>query len=106
MFSFVVGKMPKGMAAMPQRKHLDVETDVEKLCKFVCGANIYKEGQDPEIKPDSEYPEWLWSLRTERGSLPVEELDPDTWAYWRKIKKAHLRDQRQKLKTQYKYKRF
>lgn len=29
----------------------------------VCtGANIFTEGTDPTLKPDDEYPEWLWEL--------------------------------------------
>lgn len=39
-----------------------VETDANKLVKFVCGSNILKEGQDVEVQPDSEYPDWLWNL--------------------------------------------
>ena len=26
------------------------------------GANVYQSGSDPPLKPDSEYPEWLWGL--------------------------------------------
>jgi large subunit ribosomal protein L54 len=26
------------------------------------GVNILKKGSDPPLKPDSEYPEWLWDL--------------------------------------------
>lgn len=25
------------------------------------GLNYFKTGEDPPIKPDSEYPEWLWT---------------------------------------------
>ncbi|KAL8522514.1 hypothetical protein ACS0TY_012617 [Phlomoides rotata] len=51
----------------------------------VFGANILKDGQDPKILPDSEYPDWLWHLldkhpslsalrRKDVGSLPYEDL--------------------------------
>ena len=47
-----------------EKKVLPVETDAKKLVQFVCGSNINKEGQDIELKPDSEYPDWLWTLHT------------------------------------------
>lgn len=28
------------------------------------GANFHTEGEDPELKPDEEYPDWLWELPT------------------------------------------
>lgn len=44
---------------------LPVETDPKKLVKFVCGSHPVKEDrQDVELKDDSEYPDWLWELRT------------------------------------------
>ncbi|KAL2335219.1 hypothetical protein Fmac_016432 [Flemingia macrophylla] len=35
----------------------------------VVGANILKEGTDPKIQPDSEYPDWLWHLLDKRMAL-------------------------------------
>ncbi|XP_057791775.1 54S ribosomal protein L37, mitochondrial-like [Salvia miltiorrhiza] len=35
----------------------------------VYGANILKDGQDPKILPDSEYPDWLWHLLDKRPAL-------------------------------------
>lgn len=51
----------------------------------VVGANILKEGADPKILPESEYPDWLWGLldkrpplselrRKDAESLPFEDL--------------------------------
>lgn len=28
----------------------------------VRGCNILKDGEDPTIKPDEEYPDWLWTI--------------------------------------------
>eukprot|EP00967_Tisochrysis_lutea_P046559 scaffold56570_cov34-Tisochrysis_lutea.AAC.5 len=28
----------------------------------VRGCNILKDGEDPTIKPDEEYPDWLWTM--------------------------------------------
>lgn len=38
----------------------------------VFGANILKDGADPKIMPDSEYPDWLWHLLDKRP--PLSEL--------------------------------
>ena len=47
----------------------------------VClGANYFKTGEDPVIKAESEYPEWLWGL-LDRGS----ELESKQ--HWRRLRK-------------------
>mmetsp|Transcript_42354 Transcript_42354/g.133645 ORF Transcript_42354/g.133645 Transcript_42354/m.133645 type:complete len:124 (-) Transcript_42354:31-402(-) len=38
----------------------------------VRGANILKDGTDPPILPDSEYPDWLWTIH--QPNPPFEEL--------------------------------
>lgn len=51
----------------------------------VFGANILKDGADPKISPDSNYPDWLWHLldkrpllselrRKDTETLPFEDL--------------------------------
>jgi len=35
----------------------------------VVGANILKDGADPKIMADSEYPDWLWHLLDKRPAL-------------------------------------
>ncbi|KAJ8750078.1 hypothetical protein K2173_013993 [Erythroxylum novogranatense] len=35
----------------------------------VVGANILKDGADPKVLPDSEYPDWLWHLLDKRSAL-------------------------------------
>jgi len=47
-----------------EKTEISVETDAKKLLTYVCGSNIYKEGEDVKLKPDSEYPDWLWNLNT------------------------------------------
>ena len=48
-----------------EKKILPVETDSHKLVNFVCGTNLLREGgEDIKLKPDSEYPDWLWTLHT------------------------------------------
>lgn len=81
-----LGKLGPAM----EKKVLPVETDATKLVRFVCGSNIYKTGDDVEIKPDSEYPEWLWNIRL-GPPPPLEELDPDTKAYWKRLRKLAMK---------------
>merc|ERR1712012_190432 len=77
------GKLPKGMKAAPAvKKFLDVEMDPVKLCTTVVGGNSMKGGSDPVIKDNSEYPEWLFEMKIERGAIPIEDIHPDTWKYW------------------------
>ncbi|XP_053984707.1 39S ribosomal protein L54, mitochondrial [Hylaeus volcanicus] len=90
----------KGYAVLPSKKvmkkqqfkiekvELSVEKDINKLLNYVCGLNYYKEGEEVKLKPDSEYPEWLWNIRTEPPKL--SDLDPNTKAYWRYIRKQGI----------------
>nr|CAG4637530.1 EOG090X0KWJ [Ceriodaphnia reticulata]SVE73336.1 EOG090X0KWJ [Ceriodaphnia reticulata] len=85
------GKLGK-LGPVVEKKILPVETDPEKLVNYVCGSNILKQGQDIQLKPDSEYPDWLWSLRL--GKVPpLEEMDQNTLQYWRRLRKLNLRRQ-------------
>lgn len=60
--------------------------DLSKVCS---GLNYFQNGEDPPIRDDSDYPDWL------RGILePVkspEELSPDSKAYWRRLNKQKAR---------------
>ena len=81
----------KGAAQAVQKKELEVETDPEKLLSHCCGVNYLKDSQDPELKADSEYPDWLWNLRLEREPIPIEQLDQDSIYYWRRLRRMNLR---------------
>lgn len=78
------------MGPIVEKKVLPVETDPVKLVTYCCGSNIYKTGEDVKLKPDSEYPEWLWALRT-GPAVPLEELDPESKTYWRRVKKMAMK---------------
>ena len=81
----------KGIAgALTQRQHLTVEKDPIKLCTEVCGANYFKTGENPKIKPDSEYPDWLFELRTDWEPVPLEE-ETDAFKYWERVIAMHKR---------------
>ena len=80
------------LAAAPAKKQeLEVETDARILCTHLCGGNINKEGEDPVLGPDEDYPDWLWKLRLEKTAIPLEELSEDSHAYWRRLKKLTIR---------------
>ena len=90
-----------GSSAATARPGIKVETDTEILTKFCCGANIYKEGTDPEIKPDEEYPEWLWNIDLEPHTRTLEELDKETFRYWKKVRKQHIKRTNAKRKLEF-----
>ncbi|XP_043255077.1 39S ribosomal protein L54, mitochondrial [Colletes gigas] len=68
---------------------IPVEKDINKLLTYVCGTNILKEGEDVKLKPDSEYPEWLWNITTQ--PIKLSELDPNTKEYWRYLRTHGLK---------------
>ena len=84
----------KGMAAAPtstgaqpigkRRFRLPVEEDPHKLVNYCCGANYEKDGEPIKLKPDEEYPDWVWKLRL---NLPARltDLDPNTKEYWERL---------------------
>ncbi|XP_055936466.1 39S ribosomal protein L54, mitochondrial-like [Argiope bruennichi] len=88
-------------ATLTQKKRLPAESDVKKLVNYCCGSNIYKEGEDVKLKDDSEYPDWLWTLRL-GPPPPLEEMDPNTKEYWEHFfflqKIRELRLKRAKIK--------
>ncbi|XP_078034959.1 mitochondrial ribosomal protein L54 [Augochlora pura] len=69
---------------------IPVEKDVNKLLSHVCGTNLLKEGgEDVKIKPDSEYPDWLWNIRTEPARF--EDLDKNTKQYWKYLRREYIK---------------
>jgi hypothetical protein len=66
------GKGGKGGAM--QKAILDVEEDANKLVTEVCGLNYQLETDPVLIKPDSEYPDWLWTINVKRPLPPLEEM--------------------------------
>ncbi|KAL6960466.1 hypothetical protein U1Q18_041018 [Sarracenia purpurea var. burkii] len=68
---FAVGggkaKKSKGGGAADAPKASTLSKEVKSTT--VVGANILKDGADPKILPDSEYPDWLWHLLDKRTAL-------------------------------------
>lgn len=48
----------------------------------VIGTNLLKDGQDVELRPDEEYPAWVWTLHKPLPSLETlmasQQTDPDS----------------------------
>ena len=60
-----LGKKAKKLLAegIKSTSQIPVETDAKILVSQVCGTNLLSEGgENIKIKPDSEYPEWLWKF--------------------------------------------
>ncbi|XP_061096555.1 large ribosomal subunit protein mL54 [Conger conger] len=67
----------------------EVCKDPVQLTTHAVGVNIFKEGQDPALRPVEEYPEWLFKLNL--GPPPkLEDLHPETRQYWRVVRKQHM----------------
>ena len=82
----------KGTKKRSGTKHTEPTKEAYLNMEVCAGANIYKTGEDPAIKEDSEYPDWLWGLLEPKKSH--DELSPDSKQYWRRYNKhkAHERN--------------
>ena len=65
-----------------------------------------KTGSDPLLKADSEYPDWLWTVRLERAAPPIEDYDPDTKQYWQRLRRIQTLRDKQMMKIKRKFKIF
>lgn len=81
--TFATGKAKKGSkggAAADAPKASTLSKEVKS--STVVGANILKEGTDPKIQPDSEYPDWLWHLLDKCPALSeLRRRNIDTLSY-------------------------
>ncbi|XP_027808464.1 large ribosomal subunit protein mL54 isoform X2 [Marmota flaviventris] len=79
----------KGSVVSEALKDPEVCTDPVRLATHAMGVNIYKAGQDVALKPDAEYPEWLFQVNV-GPPKKLEELDPETREYWRLLRKLNI----------------
>lgn len=100
-------KVGGAVGVAPPRHRLEPETDPVKLTTFLCGGNISRDGgKDPELRPESEYPDWLWTLRTDRRGPPLDQIDKDSWEYWLKLHKFSHKRYMTILRTKHKHHKF
>ncbi|XP_072245693.1 large ribosomal subunit protein mL54 [Leuresthes tenuis] len=80
----------KGKGMMTEAlKGPEVCKDPVRLTTYAVGANIFKQGEDPKLKPTEEYPEWLFQLNV--GDVKkLHELESDTWEYWKRLRKENI----------------
>ncbi|KAE9619874.1 putative ribosomal protein L37 [Lupinus albus] len=67
--TFATGKAKKGSKGGSGDAPKGSTLSKEVKSTTVVGANILKDGTDPKILPDSEYPDWLWHLLDKRPAL-------------------------------------
>merc|ERR1712127_476898 len=97
------GISKKGGAKTVQKVQMPVETDAVKLATHCCGLNTLKaDGEELALRPDDEYPAWLWELSV-NGSGPEpdemllleneEDTKPhkETLEYWARRRRVALR---------------
>ncbi|KAL9238119.1 hypothetical protein vseg_012589 [Gypsophila vaccaria] len=73
-------KGAKGAAAADAPKTSTLSKEVKSTT--VVGANILKDGADPKILADSEYPDWLWHILDKRPALSeLQRKDAESLSY-------------------------
>lgn len=67
----------------------EVCKDPARLTSHAVGVNIFKQGEDPQLKPPEQYPEWLFQFNLGEPKK-LQELSQDTWEYWRRLRKENI----------------
>ncbi|XP_047443930.1 39S ribosomal protein L54, mitochondrial [Mugil cephalus] len=85
----VVAKGKGKSMVKEELKGPEVCKDPVRLTSYAVGVNVFKQGEDPKLKPPEEYPEWLFQLNL-GDPHKLHELEPDTWEYWKRLRKENI----------------
>lgn len=80
-YSAASGKSKKGGAKGDASSDGPKVSSLDKEVKSTTtvGANILKDGVDPKVMADSEYPDWVWHLLDKRPALSeLKRMDLET----------------------------
>lgn len=70
---------------------LEVETDPNKLVNYLCGSNLMEDsGENIKLKPDNEYPDWLWDVHT-GPEKTLADFEPGSKEYLELLKRINIR---------------
>ncbi|XP_041647734.1 39S ribosomal protein L54, mitochondrial [Cheilinus undulatus] len=78
----------KGMVK-EEFKGPEVCRDPVRLTSYAVGVNIFKQGEDPPLKPPEQYPEWLFQLNL-GPPKKLNELESDSREYWKRLRKENI----------------
>lgn len=67
-------------------------TDPSTLPTTCPGLNYKKTGDEVVLKPDLEYPDWLWSLGGPKKDIKEMSFETDGKTYTRRLRKMKLRE--------------
>ncbi|XP_015276082.1 PREDICTED: 39S ribosomal protein L54, mitochondrial [Gekko japonicus] len=95
----VVPKAKGKGGSKEELKGPEICKDAALLTTHSMGTNIYKESPEVALKPDSEYPEWLFQVDL-GPPKKLEDLDPDTISYWRFLRRVNTKRQYRLRKVQ------
>lgn len=65
--------------AKEELKGPEVCKDPVRLTSYAVGVNIYKQGEDPKIKPSEEYPEWWVHMSLSSAQFRYDFDQGSTW---------------------------
>lgn len=85
----VVAKGKGKSLAKEELKGPEVCKDPVRLTSYAVGVNILKQGEDPQLKPPEQYPEWLFQLNL-GPPKKLHELETDTREYWERLRKEKI----------------
>ncbi len=67
-----------------------METDTQKLTSHCCGLDYRVDGkEDPKLGPDSDYPDWLFTMNVERPLPTSDQMEPGTLEYYIQLREEH-----------------